>query len=109
VNAKDGGKRVYSPADGPGYVFCDGTGGLPKIEIDNGVAGKGFRKTIMTYPIFKTDRGTMVDLKNGVWEKGEYTDRPLRFINLAGINHHSTWCGISSTVKNSRTILACRT
>jgi hypothetical protein len=24
----------------------------------------------------------------------------LRFINFAAINHHSTWCGISSTVKN---------
>jgi hypothetical protein len=54
VNAGDGGKRVYSLGDGPGYVFCDGTGGLPKIEIDNGVAGAGFRKTIMTYPIFQT-------------------------------------------------------
>jgi hypothetical protein len=100
VNAGDGGKRVYSPGDGPGYVFCDGTGGLPKIEIDNGVAGAGFRKTIMTYPIFQTDRGTMVDLKNGIWGKGRYTDQSLRFINFAAINHHSTWCGMSSAVKN---------
>ncbi len=42
----------------------------------------------------------MVDLKNGVWEKGAYTGRPLRFINLAALNHHSTYCGFTSLVKN---------
>ena len=101
INVKSGGKRVYNPTQGAGYVYCDGTGGQQLIEMDNGVSGDGFRKVIMTYPIFKTDKGTVVDFKNGVWESGAYsTENKFRFINLAGINHHSKWCGISSTIKN---------
>ncbi len=54
----------------------------------------------MTYPVFTTDQGTIVDLKKGIWERGAYTGRPLRFINLAALNHHSSYCGITSLVKN---------
>ena len=100
VNAKDGGRRVFGPADGPGYVYCDGTGGQPLVAMDNGAEGELFRRVIMTYPIFKTDKGTIVDFKHGVWESGEYSKTAFKFINVAGINHHSTWCGVSSTIKN---------
>lgn len=100
VNVKDGGRRVMGPEEGPGYVYCDGTGGHPLIAMDNGASGEHFRRVIMTYPIFKTDRGTLVDFKEGVWEHGGYSPRPFKFINIAGINHHSTWCGVSSTIKN---------
>jgi hypothetical protein len=62
--------------------------------------GRDFRATIMTYPVFTTDRGTVVDLKNGVWEREAYTGQPLRFINLAALNHHSSYCGFTSLVKN---------
>jgi hypothetical protein len=95
-----GGKRVFKPADGPGYVYCDGTGGVPLISCDNGRSGPDHRATIMTYPIFTTDRGTVVDFKHGVWEKGSYTDQRLRVINFAALNHHSTYCGMTSAVKN---------
>jgi hypothetical protein len=54
----------------------------------------------MTYPIFSTDRGTLIDFKNGVWEKGAYTGQPLRFINFAALNHHSIYCGATSAIKN---------
>ena len=54
----------------------------------------------MSYPVFKTDRGTVIDFKNGIWEKGSYTDQPLRFINFAALNHHSTYCGATSAIKN---------
>lgn len=54
----------------------------------------------MTYPVFKTDKGTAIDFKNGVWEKGAYTSRPLRFINFAALNNHSISCGATSAVKN---------
>ncbi len=101
INRKDGGKRVYSPSEGAGYVYCDGTGGQPLLSMDNGSNNDHFRRVIMTYPIFKTDNGTVVDFKNGVWESDEYSKKKqVRFINIAGINHHSTWCGISSTIKN---------
>ena len=54
----------------------------------------------MTYPIFTTDKGTIVDFKNGIWEKGSYTEQPLRFINFSALNHHSAYCGVTSAVKN---------
>jgi hypothetical protein len=48
----------------------------------------------------KTDKGTIIDFKNGIWEKGSYTGQPLRFINFAALNHHSTYCGMTSAIKN---------
>lgn len=100
VDADAGGKRICRPEDGEGYVYCDGTAGVPLITCENGLMGEASRSTIMTYPIFATDKGTIIDFKNGVWKKGAYTGRPLRFINLAALNHHSPYCGATSAVKN---------
>lgn len=100
IDVKDGGKRVYHPSQGAGYVYCDGSNGVPLLDFNNGLKEDKFRSTIMTYPILETDRGTIVDFKNGVWEKDHYTNQPLKFINFAAINHHSKWCGISSAIKN---------
>jgi len=100
IDVVAGAKRVFSPKDGEGYIYCDGSGGVPLIKCDNGAQGKDFRSTIMTYPIFSTDNGSVIDFKDGVWEKGAYTRQPLRFINLAALNHHSAACGATSAVKN---------
>jgi hypothetical protein len=100
LDVDQGARRVFSPTDGEGYVYCDGTGGVPLIFFDNGIRGDGYRAVIMTYPIFKTDKGTIIDFKNGIWEKGTYTGRPLRFINFAALNHHSIYCGATSAIKN---------
>lgn len=100
IDVDEGGKRVFSPADGCGYVYCDGSEGAPLMQMDNGLAGKRKRAVVMTYPIFKTDRGTVVDFKNGIWEKGAYTAQPLRLINFAALNHHSMYCGATSALKN---------
>ena len=101
VNVDACGKRVYSPADGPGYVYCDGTGGVPRLVFSNGLAGEHARATIMTYPIFTAAaKGRLVDYKHGVWERGAYTGQPFKYINLAALNHHSSYCGITSCVKN---------
>ncbi len=101
INVASGNKRVYSPQDGPGYVYCDGTGGVPLIEFNNGCHGERSRSVIMTYPILRTDRGTIVDFKHGVWEKDAYIDdKPVKFINLSALNHHSYYCGITSSIKN---------
>lgn len=54
----------------------------------------------MTYPIFSTDRGTLVDFRHRIWEKGAYTGRPLRVVNFCAINHHSIYCGATGAVKN---------
>jgi len=100
IDIDKGSKRVFSPANGSGYVYCDGTGGVPLISMDNGAREDDFREVIMTYPIFKTDNGTIIDFKNGIWEKGAYTGQPLKFINFAALNHHSTYCGATSAIKN---------
>jgi hypothetical protein len=83
IDVKAGGRRVFGPQDGSGYVYCDGTGGVPLLKFENGCEGKDHRAVIMTYPIFETDRGTVVDFKNGDWEKGAYTGRPMKFVNFA--------------------------
>jgi uncharacterized protein (DUF362 family) len=95
-----GNKRVFGPRDGAGYVYCDGTNGVPLLACENGENGPNRRVAIMTYPIIKTDRGTIIDFKNGVWEKGSYTGQPLRLINLSALNYHSTFCGVTSSIKN---------
>ncbi len=100
INVAAGARRVAGPQDGPGYVFCDGTLGVPLLDFHNGLSGPDSRRVLMTYPVFRTDRGTMVDFRHGVWERGSYTGRPLRFVNLAALNHHSTYCGATSAIKN---------
>ena len=100
VDIDSGGKRVFSPANGSGYVICDGTGGVPLLTLDNGLADENRRTVVMSYPILQTNRGTVVDFKNGIWKKGSYTQQPIRFINVAALNHHSTYCGMTSAIKN---------
>jgi hypothetical protein len=95
-----GNKRVYGPEDGEGYIYCDGTGGVPLIKCENGGNGENHRTTVMTYPIFSSDKGTVIDFKNGIWDKNKYTGQSLRFVNFSALNHHSTYCGATSAVKN---------
>ncbi len=100
IDVGAGNKRVYGPPGGTGYVYCDGSNGVPRITCENGEKDSNYRATIMTYPMIKTDKGTTVDFKNGVWEKGSYTSQPLRLINLSALNYHSTFCGMTSSIKN---------
>ena len=100
VNVDAGGKRVSGPAVGNGYVYCDGTNGVPLISYNNGCQGNDYRAVIMTYPIMTTDKGTVIDFKNGIWKKGAYTGQPMKFINFAALNHHSAYCGATSAIKN---------
>lgn len=95
-----GGRRIFKPSEGTGYVYCDGSNGVPLIYCENGESGSNRRATIMTYPIIKTDKGTIIDFKHGIWEKGSYTGQPLRFINFTALNHHSNYCGVTSAIKN---------
>ena len=88
VDVDSGNNRVFGPADGTGYVYCDGSGGVPLISYANGAHGDDYRAVIMSYPIFKTGKGTIIDFKNGIWEKGSYTEQPLKFINFAVFNLH---------------------
>ena len=100
IDVDAGAGRVFHAGEGTGYVYCDGTGGTPLLACGNDRHGEKKRRTIMTYPIFTTDRGAVIDFKHGVWKGGRYTDQPVRFINMAALNHHSTYCGMTSAIKN---------
>jgi hypothetical protein len=100
IDVGAGNKKVSGPSDGTGYIYCDGSNGVPLIRCDNGASGSNDRATIMTHPFFVTDKGTVIDFKGGIWERGSYTGQPLRFINFAALNHHSTYCGLTSAIKN---------
>jgi hypothetical protein len=100
IDVAAGNKRVFGPRDGTGYVYCDGSSGVPSLTCENGGNGSNRRVTVMTYPIIRTDKGTIIDFKNGVWEKGSYTGQPLRLINFSALNYHSTFCGLTSSIKN---------
>jgi hypothetical protein len=100
INVDVGARRSFGPADGCGYVYCDGSSGTPLLEMDNGAIGDDYRRVMMTYPVFDTDRGTRVDFRNGIWADGEYTRQSLKFINFSALNHHSVYCGITASIKN---------
>jgi hypothetical protein len=100
LDIESGSKRVHSPREGEGYVLCDGSGDVPLLSVDNGLAGGRRREVIMSYPIMKTDQNTLIDYRWGVWENGAYTQQPVKLINCAAINHHSSYCGMTSAVKN---------
>jgi len=86
-----GNRRTNGPKEGDGYVWCNDL----IYETPSG------RKCMMTYPIFTSSySGLTIDLKNGVWENGEYTGQPLKFINFSALNHHGTYAGVTASVKN---------
>jgi len=100
IDIESGGKRVFTPVNGPGYVICDGTGGVPFLSFENGQAGVNKREVVMSYPILQTARGTLIDYHFGVWEKGRFLEKPVKFINCAALNHHSSFCGMTASIKN---------
>ena len=51
IDISSGGQRVFSPADGPGYVVCDGTHGVPRLLFTNGLSGSRGRRVVLSYPI----------------------------------------------------------
>ncbi|MBD3419288.1 MAG: DUF362 domain-containing protein [Chitinivibrionales bacterium] len=100
IDVDGGSKKVTKPEDGPGYVMCDGKNGVPLLKMGNNREGELFREVIMSYPVFKTGRGAIVDYKHGVWENGKFSEREFKYINCAALNHHSEYCGPTSAVKN---------
>jgi hypothetical protein len=100
IDIASGGKRVMGPADGPGYVICDGTGGAPLLVMDNGLMGPNRREVVMSYPVLETGRGTFIDYRQGVWAGGSWTGHPVKFVNVSALNHHSAFCGMTGAVKN---------
>ena len=72
----------------------------PWVTFIHGAGGSSYRATIMTYPVFMTDNGTIVDFKDGVYDRSGYTGQPVKFINFTALNHHSPYCGVTAAIKN---------
>ena len=86
-----GNSVVSAPQDGDGYVW----------DKDNYYLSDKNQKCILTYPIFTSlYSGITIDLKNGVWQNGNYTEQPVKFINMSSLNHHSPYCGVTASIKN---------
>jgi hypothetical protein len=83
---------VWNPADGPGWsrYFLNYNG----------------RPTYISYPIFQSPLtpGRMIDMKNGVWENGNYTDRKIKAIFMPTLNNHGDGvedvAGVTSAIKS---------
>jgi len=82
---------VKCPRDGDGYVWCE----------DLIYTSRSGRKAMMSYPVFTSSySGITVDLKNGPWKNGKYLDSSIKLINFSALNHHSSWAGITASIKN---------
>lgn len=100
IDVDSGGRQIYSPHQGSGYVYCDGNSGTPLIMCSNNNGVENQKLTIMTYPIFHTDKGTTIDFKNGVFNNGSYSNNRLKWINFSALNHHSRTFGATAAIKN---------
>jgi len=84
-----GGRIVIGPEQGDGYVWSD---------IEYQYMG---RCTKMSYPVFTSAfSGITIDFKNGAWYKNTCIDTPVKFINMAVLNHHSRKFGVTASIKN---------
>ncbi len=55
----------------------------------------------MTWPVFTSPvSGRLVDLRDGVFEKGTKTGVPVRLVNVSSLNHHSRYAGVTASIKN---------
>lgn len=87
----DSGSRIYSPADGTGWVrdYFEFHGNL----------------TYLSYPIFESPltSGRLIDMKNGIWENDNYTGRKVKTIFMPTLNNHGDgsedYAGITSAIK----------
>lgn len=86
-----GGRLVTSPHEGDGYRWW----------LDECHTTPEGNRCAMTWPVFTSPvSGAVIDLKEGVFEKGQASGRPLRLINMSSINHHSRYAGVTASIKN---------
>ncbi|RJQ17676.1 MAG: DUF362 domain-containing protein [Nitrospiraceae bacterium] len=84
------GGLVKGPGNGDGYVWRD----------DLVFTAPGGKKAMMSYPVFTSEySGITIDFCKGPWKNGMYLDRKLKFVNFAGLNHHSS-TGVTASIKN---------
>jgi len=86
-----GNSVIKHPGEGDGYIW-------PEDEYYECPHGN---KCILAYPVFTSKySGITIDLKNGAFFNGNYTKQLIKFINMAALNHHSRYVGVTASVKN---------
>ena len=86
-----GNRIVKGPEDGDGYVWL----------ADTFYISPHGRNCLMTYPVFTSGfSGITIDLKNGAWRDGGYLNKKVKLINFSAINHHTSYGGVTASVKN---------
>lgn len=64
------------------------------------------RNSYLSYPIFESPltSGRMIDMKNGVWENGQYTGAKVKTIFMPTLNNHGNggedYAGVTSAIKS---------
>ena len=71
---------------------CD-QGGQGYVLVD-------FQGSRVSYPKFRTEYGTCISLKNGVWGNGGFDRSRLKIINLPVLKPHGAVYGVTACVKN---------
>jgi hypothetical protein len=88
---------------------------FPSFSAWNPAAGEGWTRsffpfnglnTYISYPVFASPLtpGRMIDMKNGVWENGGYTERRVKAIFMPTLNNHNDsgsgdYAGVTSAIK----------
>jgi hypothetical protein len=85
--------RSYSVEE---YSTGDMTDGYVVGEYDSQFQGR------LSYPKFRTDAGTHISLRHGIWDPdtGTYDRERLKFINTPVLKSHHTNYGVTACVKN---------
>jgi uncharacterized protein (DUF362 family) len=88
---------------------------FPSVAVWNPSDGEGWTRnfftfhsldTFISYPVFQSplNSSRMIDLKNGVWENGQYTGRRVKTIVIPTLNNHGDAsedeAGVTSAVKS---------
>jgi uncharacterized protein (DUF362 family) len=79
------------------YSAGDDTDGYVVYPFDQDLNGA------VSYPKFRTDAGTAISLRDGIWDpvEGTYDRERLKLINLPVLKSHHAVYGVTAAVKNS--------
>jgi len=89
--AGSGDSVINHPSEGDGYIWPEDL----FYECPRG------NRSILAYPVFTSSySGVTIDLKNGAFKDNKYTGQPVKFINFSALNHHSSYAGVTASIKN---------
>jgi hypothetical protein len=76
------------------YNMLDMNDGYVVSAYDGALHGR------KSYPKFRSDNGTFISMKNGIWKNRTYDREHLKFINLPVLKSHHATYGVTAAVKH---------